>query len=126
VAITVVAALSLQFGRWIEAIGSSAAYVGLRENGLQLAAELTSWLAPFVHLVPSFPARWAPITIEVPHLGGPLSGWAGLAAAALALGVVGNALLLRSPNGAPTAAGTRGVGRHGSAGSPPGGGAHAG
>lgn len=106
--IAALAALGLQIGRWIEVLQTSPAYVGLREHALQLAAELVSWLAPFLQLVPTFPARFTPIRIEVPHLGGPLLGWAGLAAAALALGVVGNALLLRSPDGAaPNPGGTR-------------------
>ena len=107
-AIAALAAFGLQIGRGIEALQASPAYVALREHALQLAAELVSWGAPILHLMPSFPARLTSIRIEVPHLGGPLLGWVGLAAAALALGVVGNALLLRSPHGpAPDTVGTR-------------------
>ena len=98
-AIVVLAALSLQLQHWIEVLRMDPGYVALRQHGLQFVAEASSWLAPFLDFVPSFPARLAPIRIAVPHLGGPMAGWVGLALAALALGLVGNALLLRSGNG---------------------------
>ena len=109
-AIVVLAALSLHLQQWIEALRVDPGYVALRQHGLQFVAEASSWLAPFLDFVPSFPARLAPIRIAVPHLGGPMEGWVGLAVAALALGLVGNALLLRSGNGVVEAAAGEGDG----------------
>ena len=93
------AALSFHLERWVDALLSHPAYLALRQHGLRLVAELAAWLAPFLNFIPSYPSRLASIRITLPHLDGPVQGWVGLAVAALALGLVGNALLLRASNG---------------------------
>ena len=93
------AALSMRLERWLDALLVDPAYVTLREHGTRLVAEASAWLAPILTFIPTLPSRLAPIRVTIPHLEGPVQGWVGLAAAALALGLVGNAVLLRSANG---------------------------
>lgn len=93
------AALSLRVESWFDALLTHPAYVALRQHGLQLVAEATGWITPFLNFIPSYPSRLASMRVTLPHLDGPVQGWVGLAAAALALGLVGNALLLRAANG---------------------------
>ena len=81
------------------------AFLAIRQTGAQLLVEVSGWLAPFLDFVPAFPMRLVPLRLPLPHLQGPASGWAALAATALLLGLLGNVLLLRSPGGAiPTMA----------------------
>ena len=93
------AALSLRMESWFSALLTHPAYLALREHSLRLVAEATAWIAPFLNFIPSYPSRLASMRVTIPHLDGPVQGWVGLAAAALVLGLVGNALLLRSANG---------------------------
>jgi anti-sigma factor RsiW len=97
-AVTLVA-LGVSLERWVNALLIDPAYVTLRQYGLRLFAEASAWLAPFLEFIPSFPARLAPMRVALPHLDGSVQAWMGLAVAALALGLLGNALLLRSSNG---------------------------
>jgi hypothetical protein len=92
-------ALSLRLEGWFDALLHHSAYQSLREHGLRLMAEGRAWLAPFFGLVPASASRLASVRIVVPHLEGPVLGWAGLAVAALTLGLVGNMLLLHAANG---------------------------
>jgi hypothetical protein len=93
------AAFGIRLEHWIHALPIDPGHLALRPQGLRLLAEVSSWLAPLLDLIPSFPARLAPVRVALPNLEGPPEGWAGLAAAAMLLGLVGNALLLRTSNG---------------------------
>jgi hypothetical protein len=93
------AALSLRVESWFNALLTHSAYATLRQHSLRLVAEATAWIAPFLNFIPSYPSRLASMRVTIPHLDGPVQGWVGLAAAALVLGLVGNALLLRSAKG---------------------------
>jgi Putative zinc-finger len=95
-AVVAFAALSARLERWAEALLVHPAFVAMRQDGVRLVAEASAWLAPFLDFIPSYPSRLASMRLAIPHLEGPVQGWVGLAAVALLLGLVGNALLLRS------------------------------
>jgi transposase len=103
-AIIALAFLGPRLGHWLEVLRAGSGYVQMRQHGLELVGQVASWFSPFLDLGPSFPARLDLIRIPIPDLGGPMEGWVGLAIAAIALGLVGNALLLRSANGAARSA----------------------
>lgn len=98
-AAVVLALLGLRLEHWVDALRVDPAYLTLREHGMRLVAEAFAWLAPFLAFTPTLPNRLASVRITIPHLEGPVQGWVGLAAAALALGLAGNAVLLRSADG---------------------------
>ncbi len=98
-AIAALAALGAYLQRWVDPVLHDPAFVAVRQAGALLLADVSGWLAPFLDLVPSSPMRMAPLRLSLPHLQGPVSGWAALAGTALLLGLLGNALLLRSPRG---------------------------
>jgi hypothetical protein len=123
-AVVAFAALSFRLGPWVEALRVQPAFVAARQNGLRLTAEASAWMAPFLDFIPSYPSRLASMRIAIPHLEGPVQAWVGLAVAALLLGLVGNALLLRSSKrvvadagwgaeGRPTHSGRVGAGSRG-------------
>ena len=109
-AIAALAALGVYLQRWVEQVLHDPAFVAVRQAGALLLADVSGWLAPFLDLVPSSPMRMAPLRLSLPHLQGPVSGWAALAGTALLLGVLGNALLLRSPGGVVPTMADRGNG----------------
>jgi len=104
------AALGVHLQRWVEQVLHDPAFAAVRQAGALLLADVSGWLAPFLDLVPSSPMRIAPLRLSLPHLQGPVSGWAALAGTALLLGVLGNALLLRSPGGVVPTKADRGNG----------------
>jgi anti-sigma factor RsiW len=110
-AIVALAALGFNLDRWVNALLNDPAYLALRQSGLRLVAEASAWLTPFLAIIPSLPTRLAAIRISLPHLEGPVQGWAGLAVVALLLGLVGNAVLLRLADGVVSHAEEGGNGR---------------
>jgi len=110
-AVVAFAALSFRLHSWIDALLVHPGFLTLRDNGLRLVAEASAWLAPFVSFIPSYPSRLASMRIALPHLEGPVQWWGALAVTALLLGLVGNALLLRSSNGVIAEAGREVQGR---------------
>jgi hypothetical protein len=104
------AALGVNLHRWLDQALRDPAFLAVRQAGAQLLADVSGWLAPFLDLVPSSPMRMAPLRLSLPHLQGPVSAWAALAGTALLLGLLGNALLLRSPGGVVPTMADRGNG----------------
>ena len=105
-AVVGLAALGVHLEGWLTQALGDPALGAVRQMGTRFLAELATWLAPFLDLIPSLPTRLGPIRLPLPHLDGPAAVWGVLAGSALLLGVLGNALLLRSPGGAiPSVAG---------------------
>jgi len=107
------AALGVRLEEWLVRALQDPALVAIRQAGPRFLAELSGWLAPFLDLIPTLPTRLAPMRLHWPQLEGPAAGWGVLAGSALLLGVLGNALLLRPPDGAVAPVAGHGNGRSG-------------
>jgi len=112
-AVVGLAALGVRLEEWLVRLLQDPALAAIRQAGSRFLAELSGWLAPFLDLVPTLPTRLAPMHLPLPHLDGPAAGWSVLAGIALLLGVLGNALLLRPPDGAVPSVAGHGNGRSG-------------
>jgi hypothetical protein len=99
-AVIALGALGVRLEGWILRALHDPALLAVQRAGSQVLAEFSTWLAPFLDLIPSLPVRLAPMRLSLPHLEGPAAGWGVLAGSALLLGLLGNALLLRDPGGA--------------------------
>lgn len=108
-ALVVLVALHRRISPWLDRVGADPLFVAGRQFALELGSQIGSWLAPFLAVLHPDPSRLGSIRLVVPGLRGPMEGWVALVAAAVALGLIGNGLLLRgSPPLAPSPGGKRG------------------
>jgi anti-sigma factor RsiW len=96
-AVSTLVLLSAHLEDWIMQALRDPALQAVRQSGIQLLAEFSVWITPILDLMPSLPARLAPMRLPLPQLDGPAAGWGLLACSSVVLGLMGNALLLRAP-----------------------------